>query len=84
MLERFHKIYDLFAYNRFRVIEMAKKIKCTRCGEIFKKPTWGLKPIEYKAGIKMPGGLVALGAIITCPKCGFEGSLKEFELVDGE
>ena len=63
---------------------MAKKIKCTKCGEIFEKPVWGLKPIEYKAGIRMPGGLVSLGAIITCPKCGFEGPLKEFEPADGE
>ena len=63
---------------------MVKKIKCTKCGEIFKKLTWGLKPIECKARIRMSGGLLAPGAIITCPKCDFEGPLKEFEPVDGE
>jgi len=56
-------------------------IKCRKCGEIFKKPIWGFKPVEYRTGIKMPGGLVKLGAIIACPKCGFEGSLKEYDSV---
>lgn len=60
---------------------MAKKINCTRRGEFFKKPAWGLKPIEYKAGIKMPAGLVALGDIIVCPKCGFEGPLKNYDQI---
>ncbi|MFG1390964.1 hypothetical protein [Acidiplasma aeolicum] len=63
---------------------MANKIKCKKCGEIFKKPIFGLKPLEYKAGLKIEGGIVALGAIIVCPKCGFEGPLKEFEPVDRE
>ncbi len=45
----------------------------------FQKPRWGLKPLEYKAGMKMPGGLVGLGAIIVCPKCGFEGPVKEYD-----
>ena len=56
-------------------------IKCRKCGERFKKPRWGFKPLEYKAGMKMPGGLVALCAIIVCPKCGFEGQLKEYDTV---
>ena len=67
-----------------KVIEMVKKIKCRNCGDIFKKPIFGLKPLEYKAGLKMKGGIVDLGAIIVCPKCGFEGPLKEFEPVEGE
>ena len=55
------------------------EIRCRKCGETFKKPRCGLKPVEYKAGLKMPGGLVGLGAIIVCPKCGFEGSMKEYD-----
>lgn len=57
---------------------MGKEIKCNKCCEVFPKPVFGLKPVEYKIGIKMPGGLVAMGAIIVCPKCGFEGKLKEY------
>lgn len=54
-----------------------KDVKCRKCGETFKRPGWGLKPLEYKAGVKTPGGLVSLGAILACPKCGFEGSIKD-------
>ncbi|MCL4420856.1 MAG: hypothetical protein M1477_04110 [Candidatus Thermoplasmatota archaeon] len=46
-----------------------------------KDPRWGPKPLDYKAGIKMPGGLVRLGAIIVCPKCGFEGSVKDYDQI---
>ncbi len=58
-----------------------KNIKCSKCGEVFKKPTLGFKPLEYKAGLKMSGGLVSFGAIIPCPKCGFEAPLKGYEAV---
>ncbi|WMT52673.1 hypothetical protein [Ferroplasma acidiphilum] len=58
-----------------------ENIKCRKCGGIFKKPRFGLKPLEYKAGMKMPGGIIYLGAIIVCPECGFEGPLKEYDPV---
>ena len=80
----FDKINIFVIYQVYQCTEMAKKIKCKKCGEIFKKPTFGLKPLEYKAGIRVEGGLVALGAIIVCPKCGFEGPLRDYESVENE
>ena len=76
------KINIFVIYQVYQGIKMAKKIKCKKCGEIFKKPIFGLKPLEYKVGIKAQGGFVALGAIIVCPKCGFEGPLSDYEPVE--
>ncbi|MEM3486458.1 MAG: hypothetical protein QXV17_10890 [Candidatus Micrarchaeaceae archaeon] len=57
---------------------MTKMVKCPKCGNVFERPRFGYKPVEYKLGMKMPGGIVSLGAVFACPKCGFEGSAKEF------
>ncbi|MCL4447778.1 MAG: hypothetical protein M1556_01145 [Candidatus Thermoplasmatota archaeon] len=60
---------------------MKEHIRCRKCGETFKKPVWGRYPMEGSGGAKAPY-LVRHGAVIACPKCGFEGPLEEYDALE--
>lgn len=60
---------------------MKKHIRCRKCGETFKKPTWGFYPMQGSGGAKAPY-LINHRATIRCTNCGFEGPLKEYDIID--